>query len=196
MNLGGGTEVESVGEAWLPVIEMHSASTKSDIAVSLGEAGSCWPGEEVTTSANVYTAVAKSAGQARPLIAKYTGTTAATAVAKSLGVVEVRPHGIAKYRATTESELARPSGEDGSSESGTKVTTSTAGTTVAKSADEARLLGFEKYSATSDPESDLAETSDEESSDEAKRPRHCGRRQGARDGWLVAVCLVDRQQPV
>ena len=50
----------------------------------------------------------------------------------------------AKYRATTESELARPSAEDGSSESRAKGTTSAAATAVVKSVGEARPHGIAK----------------------------------------------------
>ena len=109
-----------------------------------------------TTSA-VATAVAKYAGEARPLgstiysamtdsrlpgVAKYSAT---SRVAKSAD--EARPLGIAKYSATG---------------------TSAPATAVAKSADEARPPGFAKNSATT--KSDFAVSSDEfaKSADEAR----------------------------
>ena len=62
---------ESVGEARPPGIAKHSASTKSQIAVPSGEAGSASPKDEDTTSA-----VAKSAGEGRPFgIAKHSAMT-------------------------------------------------------------------------------------------------------------------------
>ena len=65
-----------------------------------------------TTSADV--AVVEPPGEARPSgFEKYSADF--TAVAKSVG--EVQHRGIAENWATTESELARPSSEDRSSES-------------------------------------------------------------------------------
>ena len=90
-------------------------------AESYCEAGSSWPREDDTTSADV------------------------TAVAKSVG--EALPPGIAKYSATTESELAKLSAEDGSFESGAKGTTSAVVTAVAKSSfasRDCRVLRYDK----------------------------------------------------
>ena len=111
-----------------PGIAKQSATTESDIAVSIGVAGTSWPRANHVDSAAV-TAAVKSGGKARhPGIAKQCATTkpelaessggagpswpkasgmnsaAAAAAVKSSG--EARPPGIAKYGATKESELA------------------------------------------------------------------------------------------
>ena len=79
---------KSAGEARPPGIAKQCASTKSQIAVSSGEAGFPSP-EKDTTSAD------------------------AAAVAKPVG--EARPPGIAKYSASTECEFAKSPDEAGSS---------------------------------------------------------------------------------
>ena len=100
--------------------------------------------------------LAESPGEAGCSWSRACATTAATAVntsvAKSVGVDEARPPGIAKYRATTESELAKLSGKAGSSESGAKGTTSADVTAVAKSVAEARPPGIENCSASTESE--------------------------------------------
>ena len=76
------------------------------------------------------------------------GTTSAadTAVAKPAG--EARPVEMAVYGAVTKSELTETLDEDGSSRSGANGMTSAAATAVAESAGEARPPGFEEYAAT------------------------------------------------
>ena len=88
-----------------------SGSIESEIAASSGDAGSSWPGERDTTSADV-TALAKSVVEARPPgIALHSATTVAAAVAKYGGLGEAGPLEAAKCRAATESELAESFGE-------------------------------------------------------------------------------------
>ena len=150
-----------------------------ELAESLGEAGSSCSRASAMTAATpvatrvwriaVHTAkysatVAESVGVGeawRLQIAKCRATTPATAVAKSLGGGGVRPYGIAKYRTTTESELARPSGEDGPPESRANCPTSAVATAVGMSVGEVRPPCFMMYSAMT--KSELAESSVEES---------------------------------
>ena len=178
-----------VGGLRLPGIAKHSASTESVFAVTSGEAGSHGPGANNTTSVAA-TAVAKSFEEVWPLgIVKCNAATAATAVvtsvAKSVGFREARPPGV-KYRAATESEFAESSvefpdvvksvGEARPPEIAKYRTTTAAKAvvpTVAESVGvgETRPPGFEKCSATSVSESEIAESSAEASSageDEAR----------------------------
>ena len=79
-------------------IPEHIGEQTVDIAASSGEIGSPWPGEHDTTTGDV-TAVAKSAGKARP-------------------------PGIAAHSASTKSDFAVSSGEAGPSRSRVNATIS------------------------------------------------------------------------
>ena len=88
---------------------------------------------------------------------KDTRSAASTAVAKSAG--EARPLGIAEHSASRELPLAKSAGEAGSSWSRTTCTTSAAAAAAAKSVGEDRPPGTARFSAAS--ESKLAQSSDE-----------------------------------
>ena len=80
----------------------------------------------------------KSVVERRPLgVAKHSATTAATAVAKSVGLGEARPLGAAKCRTAKKSKLAKSSGEFPD---------------VAKPVGKARPPGFAKYRAATGSE--------------------------------------------
>ena len=111
--------VKSASEARPCGTAKHSASAKSELAVSSGEAGSPWPGEEDTTDAD-FTEAAKSAAGARP-------------------------HGIVKHSAPTASELAVSTDAAGSARPGKQNTTVDAATAVEKSAGESLPPGMADF---------------------------------------------------
>ena len=122
LRFGAGTSNWETWKDWRWEHMMHvvdsSFWTESVLAVSSGEAGSSWSRASGTTSSAEMAGVAKSVAEARPPgIAKHSATTAATAVAKSVGDGESQPSRFGKYSATSvsESELAESSDEVSSS---------------------------------------------------------------------------------
>ena len=114
--------------------------------------------EQLVDVPKIVAELAVSSGGAGSFGPEANGTTSAAATAVAKPVVEVRPPGIAKHSATTESVFAVFPGEAGSSWSRACGTTSKAEmAAVAKSVVEPQPLGIAKCSAMT--ESELAESS-------------------------------------
>ena len=140
-----------------------------------GDYGSSWPDADDTTR-HVDTTVAKAVGEARPLgIAEHSVATALVprervqqrtaeqsedapqfrkeTVEVTKSCLETRLPGIAKQRATTESDIAVPVGEPGLSWPKDKWTPRAATAAAIEPAGEARPPGITKHCAMTEPES-------------------------------------------